>query len=199
MSGGRLMTAPIGHDLLDAIGGARRRPRRQRRRGHRRAQVVRPARGAQGRLADGQAQRGRRHHRARPARARRPSSAASTTSRRSSSGSIKVNGHLIGYRPRPNGQLRRGQREEHRPPAPRHRHGLPALQPVPAQDGAREHHRGADPGPRAEPRPRPIEIGRKRCWPGSASPTRRTPTRPSSRAASSSGWPSPGRWRCARP
>ena len=38
-----------------------------------------------------------------------------------------------------------------------------------------------------------------RCWRVSASPTRPTPIRPSSRAASSSGWRSPGRSRCSPP
>src|SRR5207248_8909250 len=43
---------------------------------------------------------------------------------------------------------RRGPRTQHRPPAPGDRHGLPALQPLPAPDRARKHHRGADPRPR---------------------------------------------------
>ena len=44
------------------------------------------------------------------------------------------------------------------------------------------------------PRKRPSPM-RTRCWPGSAWPTRPTPTPTSCPAASSSGWPSPARWR----
>ena len=46
------------------------------------------------------------------------------------------------------GKLVEDRETQHRAPAPGDRHGLPALQPVPAHDGARERHRGADPGPR---------------------------------------------------
>ncbi len=41
-------------------------------------------------------------------------------------------------------------------------------------------------------------TGRWNCWSGSASPTRPTSTRPSSPAASSSGWRSRDRWRWTR-
>ncbi len=60
-------------------------------------------------------------------------------------GRLYVDGELMGYR--------RTQRAAARiasargcPPAARHRHGVPALQPVPAHDRAGERHRGADPG-----------------------------------------------------
>ena len=60
------------------------RPTAARRRARgRRAQELRPARGAEGRRARGRARRGRLPHRAVRARASRPSSAASTTWRRS--------------------------------------------------------------------------------------------------------------------
>ncbi len=89
-------------------------------------------------------------------------------------GRISVNGHLIGYRERER-QAGRGQGEQHRRAAPGDRDGLPALQPLPAHDGAREHHRGArsrcagmtedearDDGPRAADAGRP---GRTRPTP----------------------------------
>ena len=59
-------------------------------------------------------------------------------------GRIEVNGHLIGYR-EPQRLAGRGHRAQHRETACRDRHGLPALQPLPAQDRARERDRGADP------------------------------------------------------
>ena len=49
---------------------------------------------------------------------------------------------------------------------------------------------------RGSARPRPSSR-RWSCWTGSASPTRRTSTRPSSPAASSSAPRSPARWRCS--
>ena len=80
-----------------------------------------------------------------------------------------------------------------RAPARRDRHGVPAVQPVPAHDRAGERHGGA--GARAA---RAAQAGRsarpRTCWRASASPTSRTPTPRSSRAASSSAWPSPARW-----
>ncbi len=51
--------------------------------------------------------------------------------------------------------------------------------------------RGGDQGRSANERARS-------CSSGSASPSRRTSTRRSSPAGSSSGWPSPARWRCSR-
>jgi hypothetical protein len=76
----------------------------------------------------------------------------------------------------------------------RDRDGLPALQPLPAQDGARERDRGAvqvrstlaQGGDRA---------GARRCSTASASPTSSRPTPPSSPAASSSASRSRGRSR----
>ena len=43
-------------------------------------------------------------------------------------------------------QALRAQGQRGRGQAPGHRHGLPALQPLPAHDGHRERHGGADPG-----------------------------------------------------
>ena len=43
---------------------------------------------------------------------------------------------------------------DRRQAAPRDRHGVPALQPLPAHDGAGERHRGADPGQGRQARPR---------------------------------------------
>ena len=76
------------------------------------------------------------------------------------------------------------------------RHGLPEPQPVPAQDGAAERHRG--PGRRAEAAEgRRLATRRCACWRRSASRRRRTSTPTSSPAASSSASASPARWRCA--
>ena len=79
------------------------------------------------------------------------------------------------------------------PAAAARRHGLPAVQPVPQHDGARQRHsaRPAAPG-RAPPR---SPSGPRTCSTGSAWPTRRGSTRSGSPAASSSASPSPGRWR----
>ena len=57
-------------------------------------------------------------------------------------GRLYVDGVLIGYR-----EKKRGDKLRSRQAATRYRHGVPALQPVPAPDGAGEHHRGADPRP----------------------------------------------------
>ena len=64
-------------------------------------------------------------------------------------GKLWVGGELVGYREHGGGcyELPRAPR---RPDAATHRHGVPAVQPVPAHDRAREHHGGADPG---EPHP----------------------------------------------
>ena len=75
-----------------------------------------------------------------------------------------------------------------------HRHGVPALQPVPAHDGAGERHRGARSRcsgmPRAEAEASALRLlGAGRAW-----PTRPTRTPASFPAGSSSGWPSPGPW-----
>ena len=57
-------------------------------------------------------------------------------------GRIEVNGHLIGYRER-NGRLVEDSERIDRETAHADRHGVPAVQPLPAQDGARERDRGA--------------------------------------------------------
>ena len=83
-----------------------------------------------------------------------------------------------------------------RAPARRDRHGLPALQPLPAPDGARER----DVAPirvkgvaRSEARERGRELLDRVGLADKPRPTRR-----SSRAASSNAWRSRGRWRCSR-
>ena len=57
-------------------------------------------------------------------------------------GRLSVDGELVGYRQKGDKlyelQGQRGRRER-----AGDRHGVPALQPVPAHDGARERHRGA--------------------------------------------------------
>jgi polar amino acid transport system permease protein len=78
--------------------------------------------------------------------------------------------------------------------APRHRHGVPALQPVPAHDRARELHHGAG-GARAERKDEAREKALRAARQGRAG-DRATTTRRSSRAARSSASPSPGRWPC---
>ena len=80
---------------------------------------------------------------------------------------------------------------------PAGRDGVPAVQPVPAQVGARERLAGAAEGARPRPdRRRPRSP--RRCWRASGSPTSSTSTRTASRAASSSGSRSRGRWRWTR-
>ena len=111
-------------------------------------------------------------------------------------GRIFVDGDLIGYRER-GGKLHEMREKE--VAAQRRSIGMvfqrfnlfphmTVLQnvmeaPLPGQAG--DQGRGARPGGR-------------RCSTGSGWPTRWTPTRASSPAASSSGWRSPGRWRCSR-
>ena len=67
-------------------------------------------------------------------------------------------------RGRDHARRRPGQRARHRRrcTAPRGRHRLPELQPVPAHDGAAEHHAGADQGPRTVSRSSP-RSGASRC------------------------------------
>ena len=84
------------------------------------------------------------------------------------------------------------------PAAQRRRHGVPVVQPVRAQDRAGERHARPDQGAQGSQHGRSPRSGRWRCSTGSASPTRRTSTRRSSPAASSSGPRSPGRWRCSQ-
>ena len=92
-------------------------------------------------------------------------------------------------------QALRAEGPRGRGPAPRHRHGLPALQPLPAHDRAGERHGGAGPGQAARARPSGPGARAAAAGPGRASATRPTATPRSSPAASSSGSPSPGRWR----
>ena len=79
--------------------------------------------------------------------------------------------------------------------APRHRHGVPALQPLPAHDGAGERHGGAGPGQAARRKATARERALRPARPRRPRPTRRTPTPRSSPAASSSASRSPARWR----
>ena len=79
----------------------------------------------------------------------------------------------------------------------RGRHGVPAVQPVPASDGARELHAGADLGAQDAARTTPRRSRGIICG-ACAFPSRRTNIRPSSPAASSSGWRSRGRCACSR-
>ena len=92
-------------------------------------------------------------------------------------------------------KLLRAARARGRAQARRDRHGLPALQPVPAHDRARERHRGADPGARASRKAEARERGARAARPRRPRATRSTPTRRSSPAASSSASRSRGRWR----
>ncbi len=73
-------------------------------------------------------------------------------------------------------------------------HGVPVVQPVRPPDRAAERHRRADQGPQ-DAQARGRERGPRRCSTGSASRARRTSTRRSCPAVSSSASPSPGRWR----
>ena len=77
---------------------------------------------------------------------------------------------------------------------PRDRHGLPELQPLSAPERARQHHLGAPQGATdAQGEGGSTRHGAARD--GARSPSRPASTRGSSRAASSSGWRSPARWR----
>ena len=58
-------------------------------------------------------------------------------------GRIEVNGHLIGYRERERASSSRTRERSIARQRARDRHGLPALQPLPAHDRARERDRGA--------------------------------------------------------
>ena len=60
-------------------------------------------------------------------------------------GRLYVDGNLVGYREHGDKLYELRDREVARA-APRHRHGLPALQPLPAHDRAGERHGGAGPG-----------------------------------------------------
>ena len=88
-------------------------------------------------------------------------------------------------------------RRRREPGAPRHRHRVPVVQPVPAHDRAAERDAGAAEGARHWRRPRPRRR-RASCWTGSGWPTSATTTPTGCPAASSSGWRSSGRWPCGR-
>ena len=112
-------------------------------------------------------------------------------------GRLWVDGELVGYRAGGRQALRAARREVCAQ-ARRDRHGLPALQPVPAHDGARERDRGAGARQEACRRRRRAARGAGAARAASASPTSSTPTRRSSPAASSSASRSRGRWRWSR-
>ena len=110
-------------------------------------------------------------------------------------GRLSVDGELVGYRERGGRLYELPDREVCRKRA---EIGMvfQQLQPVPPHDRAGERHRGAGPGEAG------AGDGGVRAGPGAARPGRPggqgwTPTRVSSRAASSSGSPSPGRWPCS--
>ena len=120
------------------------------------------------------------------ARASRRCCAASTGSSRSTRArSASTGGPVHVDRPR---DLRDPRRD---------RDGLPAVQPLPAHDRAREHHPGAARGRRRLEGGGPRARARS-CSSGSGSPRRPTTTRPTSPAASSSESRSPGRWPWSR-
>ena len=107
-------------------------------------------------------------------------------------GRLYVDGSLVGYEER-NGRLHEMKDKADGDVPPRLRHGVPALQPVPAHDHHGEHHRGTHPG--AGPQPQGDHgRGPGPAGPGRAWATADVPTRRSSPAASSSAWPSPARW-----
>ena len=93
----------------------------------------------------------------------------------------KINaGRLYGRRragrlPRGRRQAARAARARRRPQARRDRDGVPALQPVPAHDGARERHRWRRCGCRASAASEARERARGAAATGSAWPTRSTP------------------------
>ena len=71
------------------------------------------------------------------------------------------------------------------------------LQPVPAPDGARERHAGARARCAAGPKAKAEQVGRGAARAGAHPRAGRQVPRASCRAASSSAWPSPGRWPCS--
>ena len=85
-------------------------------------------------------------------------------------GRILVDGRDVGCEVR-GGRLHELSLQRGRPPAPRHRHGVPAVQPVPAHDGAGEHHRGARSGSRANQRAMRDRAGEPPCSTRSAWPS----------------------------
>ena len=111
-------------------------------------------------------------------------------------GRLYVDGELVGYEERGD-KLHELQPRGGGPAAPRHRDGVPALQPVPAHDRAGEHHRGARRGSRASRRTQADRDRPRAAGAGRAGRQGDGPTRPSCPAGSSSGWRSPGRWPCS--
>ena len=107
-------------------------------------------------------------------------------------GRISVGGKLVGYHER-KGRLHEMHDKDVALPAPVHRHGVPAVQPVPAHDRAGERDRGAGPGAQAGRRPRPASR-RGSSWRRSDWPTRPAATPASCPGGSSSAWRSPARW-----
>ena len=85
-------------------------------------------------------------------------------------GRLYVDGELVGYRQKGD-KLYELKDSEVAAQAPGHRHGVPALQPLPAHDGARERHGGAGPG-QGRVQGRGPGAGGASCWTGSAWPTR---------------------------
>ena len=86
-------------------------------------------------------------------------------------GRYRVNGHLVGYR-LDEQAVARAEAEGDRAPAPGDRLRLPALQPLPAHDRAREHLLGAGQGAR-RPEGRGRTQAQSSCSRGSGSPEKR--------------------------
>ena len=99
-------------------------------------------RGAQGHRPGGRAARGHVRRSARPGRASRRSCAASTTWRRSTPAGSRSTASSSATARR-GGKLHELRDSEVAAAAAGHRHGVPAVQPLPAHDGAGERHRGA--------------------------------------------------------
>ena len=78
-----------------------------------------------------------------------------------------------------------------------HRHGLPELQPLPAQERAAERHAGAHEGAE-EAQGRGRDDSPRAAGQGGPGREGDGATRRSSPAVSSSGWPSPAPWPCSR-
>ena len=175
---GRVGASMSADDVVDARGG--------------RAQALRPPRGAQGRRHGGAARRD--HLRHRPVGLGQddvhPLHQPPREDRQRPDRGERAADRL----PRAQRKARRGLGAVDREAARAGRDGLPALQPLPAQDRARERHRGAGARPRLLAGAQRSRR-RRSCSRGSASRTSATPIRASSRAASSSASRSPARWR----
>ena len=158
-------------------------------------QALRPARGAEGHLARGAARRGHLH--ARPVRLRQVDLPALHQPPREDQRGPAVGGRQARGLPPAGRQAVRAARLRGRAGALGDRDGVPALQPVPAHDGARERDRGAHPGEgRGQGHGRgggQAAARARRAW-----ATRSTAIRRSCRAASSSASRSPGRWPWSR-